>query len=90
MHQARKKLVKVLQSILDGKRVKAKSNQHEGKKDLMDLLMEAEDEDGQKLEYTYQNILKPSKRPRYIYLCCIETKHPGFKSPIFIMHVDAD
>jgi ent-kaurenoic acid hydroxylase len=50
MHQARKKLVKVLQSVLDEKRVKAKSNQHEGKKDLMDLLMEAEDEDGQKLE----------------------------------------
>ncbi len=50
MHQARKKLVKVLQSVLDKKRAMTKSKQHQGKKDMMDLLMEAEDEDSLKLE----------------------------------------
>ncbi|XP_059427765.1 beta-amyrin 11-oxidase-like [Corylus avellana] len=49
--KARKELVKIIQSILDKKRMTAKSDdQHKGKKDMMDLLMEAEDEDGQKLE----------------------------------------
>jgi ent-kaurenoic acid hydroxylase len=49
MHQARKELVKILQSILDKKRMRAKSDdEHKGKKDMMDLLMEVEDEDGQK------------------------------------------
>ncbi|KAE8099386.1 hypothetical protein FH972_017371 [Carpinus fangiana] len=47
--KARKELVKILQSILDKKRMRAKSDdEHEGKKDMMDLLMEVEDEDGQK------------------------------------------
>ena len=50
MHQARKKLVKVLQSILDKKRAMITSKQHQGKNDMMDLLMEAEDEDSLKLE----------------------------------------
>ncbi|XP_059428652.1 beta-amyrin 11-oxidase-like [Corylus avellana] len=49
--KAKKELVKVLQSVLDEKRMTAKSNdEHKGKKDMMDLLMEVEDEDGQKLE----------------------------------------
>ncbi|XP_059428646.1 beta-amyrin 11-oxidase-like [Corylus avellana] len=47
--KARKELVKILQSILDKKRMTAKSDdEHKGKKDMMDLLMEVEDEDGQK------------------------------------------
>ncbi|GMY20752.1 beta-amyrin 11-oxidase [Fagus crenata] len=46
-------MVKVLQSVLDKKRAMTKSKQHLGKKDMMDLLMEAEDEDGQKLEDEY-------------------------------------
>ncbi|KAG2685849.1 hypothetical protein I3760_10G144900 [Carya illinoinensis] len=49
--QARKELVKVLQSVLNEKRViMTKSNQPKAKKDMIDLLMEVEDEDGQKLE----------------------------------------
>ena len=48
MHQARKEMVKVLQSVLDKKRAMTKSKQHLVKKDMMDLLMEAEVEDGQK------------------------------------------
>lgn len=43
-------MVKVLQSILDKKREMTKSKQHQGTKDTMDLLSEAEDEDGRKLE----------------------------------------
>jgi len=43
-------MVKVLQSILDKKRVMTESEQHKGRKDMMDLLSEAEDEDGRKLE----------------------------------------
>ena len=50
MHQARKRLVQVLLSDLDKKRVVAESKQQQGKKAMMDLLIEAEDEDGQKLE----------------------------------------
>ena len=50
MHQARKRLVQVLLSDLDKKRVMAESKQQQGKKAMMDLLIEAEDEDGQKLE----------------------------------------
>lgn len=50
MHQARKKMVKVLQSILDKKREMTESEQHQGRKDMMDLLSEAQDEDGRKLE----------------------------------------
>ena len=37
MHQARKKLVKVLQSVWDKKRAMTKSKQHQAKKDMMDL-----------------------------------------------------
>ncbi|KAM3753049.1 hypothetical protein ACB098_03G064600 [Castanea mollissima] len=48
--KARKKMVKVLQSILDKKREMTQSKQHQGTKDMMDLLSEAEDEDGRKLE----------------------------------------
>ncbi|KAM3705233.1 hypothetical protein ACJW31_03G065400 [Castanea mollissima] len=48
--KARKKMVKVLQSILDKKREMTESKQHQGTKDMMDLLSEAEDEDGRKLE----------------------------------------
>ncbi|XP_042988703.1 beta-amyrin 11-oxidase-like [Carya illinoinensis] len=49
--QARKELVKVLQSVLNEKRViMTKSNQPKAKKDMIDLLMKVEDEDGQKLE----------------------------------------
>ncbi|KAM4108730.1 hypothetical protein ACB094_03G067400 [Castanea mollissima] len=47
--KARKKMVKVLQSILDKKREMTESK-HQGTKDMMDLLSEAEDEDGRKLE----------------------------------------
>jgi ent-kaurenoic acid hydroxylase len=43
--------VKVLQSIVDEKRTRAKSDEeHKGKKDMMESLMEVEDKDGQKLE----------------------------------------
>ena len=45
MHQARKRLVQVLLSDLDKKRVVAESKQQQGKKAMMDLLIEAEDED---------------------------------------------
>ena len=50
INQARKRLVQVLLSDLDKKRVMAESKQQQGKKAMMDLLIEAEDEDGQKLE----------------------------------------
>ena len=45
MHQERKRLVQVLLSDLDKKRVVAESKQQQGKKAMMDLLIEAEDED---------------------------------------------
>ncbi|XP_041027063.1 beta-amyrin 11-oxidase-like [Juglans microcarpa x Juglans regia] len=49
--KARKELVKLLQSVLNEKKVMPKSNdQPKAKKDMIDLLMEVEDEDGQKLE----------------------------------------
>ena len=50
--QARKKLVKIFQSVLDKKRVTMKDNTNEtdAKKDMMDLLMGVKDEDGKQLE----------------------------------------
>ena len=50
--QARKKLVKIFQSVLDKKRatMKDNTNQTDAKKDMMDLLMGVKDEDGRQLE----------------------------------------
>ena len=50
--QARKKLVKIFQSVLDKKRatMKDNTNQTDEKKDMMDLLMGVKDEDGRQLE----------------------------------------
>ena len=50
--QARKKLVKIFQSVLDKKRatMKDNTNQTDAKKDMMDLLMGVKDEDGKQLE----------------------------------------
>jgi ent-kaurenoic acid hydroxylase len=53
LDQARKKLVKVFQAILDKKRamnIKANSVETEVKKDMMDLLLGVKDEDGRQLE----------------------------------------
>ncbi|XP_075642403.1 7,8-epoxymelianol synthase CYP88A154-like [Castanea sativa] len=49
--KARKKLVKIFQSVLDKKRVTMKdnTNQTDAKKDMMDLLMGVKDEDGKQL-----------------------------------------
>ncbi|KAB1224115.1 Beta-amyrin 11-oxidase [Morella rubra] len=47
---ARKKLLGVIQSVLDEKRAMTKSGEYKGKKSMMDLLMEVEDENGQILE----------------------------------------
>nr|POE59693.1 ent-kaurenoic acid oxidase 1 [Quercus suber] len=50
--KARKKLVKIFQSVLDKKRatMKDNTNQTDAKKDMMDLLMGIKDEDGKQLE----------------------------------------
>ncbi|KAF3965434.1 hypothetical protein CMV_010373 [Castanea mollissima] len=50
--KARKKLVKIFQSVLDKKRatMKDNTNQTDAKKDMMDLLMGVKDEDGRQLE----------------------------------------
>lgn len=49
MHQARKRLVKILQAIVDERRARKESNLSGERRDLMDLLLEAEDETGRKL-----------------------------------------
>lgn len=52
LNQARKKLMKIFQDILDKKRamVKNDSSQTESTKDMMDLLLGVKDEDGKQLE----------------------------------------
>lgn len=50
MHQARKKLVKILQDVVEGRRARKKSDASEKHKDMMDLLIEAEDENGGRLD----------------------------------------
>lgn len=47
--QARKKLVGVLQAIVTSRRESRKKNEHPVKKDMMDALMDAEDENGRRL-----------------------------------------
>ena len=51
-NQARKKLVKIFQSVLEKKRSTSQNsmNQADEKKDMMDLLMGVKDEDGKQLE----------------------------------------
>lgn len=48
--QARKKLVKILQDVIDRRRVKKEKILLQEKKDMMDLLLDVEDDDGQKLD----------------------------------------
>lgn len=48
--QARRKLVKILQVVMDKRRAREKSNITEEKTDMVDLLMEAEDENGRKMD----------------------------------------
>lgn len=52
LDQARKKLVKVFQTVLDKKRaiIKKNSDRTDVKKDMMDLLLGVKDEDGRQLE----------------------------------------
>ncbi|KAF3623532.1 Ent-kaurenoic acid oxidase 1 [Capsicum annuum] len=47
--QARKKLVAIFQSIVDDRRAKREKRGPEVKKDMMDILLEVEDENGRKL-----------------------------------------
>lgn len=49
MHQARKKLVKILQAVVDGRRARKSRNLSETQKDMMELLMDVE-ENGRKLD----------------------------------------
>lgn len=49
MHQARKRLVKALQAIVDQRREGKEGNLSGERRDLMDLLLEAKDETGRKL-----------------------------------------
>lgn len=49
--KARKKIAKLLQPVVDERRLMIKNGQHVGeKKDLMDILLEIKDENGRKLE----------------------------------------
>ncbi|KAJ7962189.1 Cytochrome P450 family ent-kaurenoic acid oxidase [Quillaja saponaria] len=48
--KARKKLVSILQSFVEKRRVMMRSEKYEEKKDMMDKLLVVEDEDGRKLE----------------------------------------
>lgn len=49
MHQARKRLVKTLQVIVDRRRERKEGSLSGERRDLLDLLLEAEDETGRKL-----------------------------------------
>jgi ent-kaurenoic acid hydroxylase len=48
--KARRKLVKILQAVMDKRRAMEKSNLSEENTDMVDLLMEVEDENGRKLD----------------------------------------
>lgn len=49
--QARRKLVKILQAVVDERRARKRNDsKSDEKKDMMELLMEVEDENGEKLE----------------------------------------
>ena len=48
--QARKNLVKILQAVIDGRRARKGENLSEKKTDLMDLLLDVKDENGEKLD----------------------------------------
>ncbi|XP_024026528.1 ent-kaurenoic acid oxidase 2 isoform X1 [Morus notabilis] len=48
--KARKKLVKILQDVIDRRRVKKEKILLQEKKDMMDLLLDVEDDDGRKLD----------------------------------------
>ncbi|XP_031288144.1 ent-kaurenoic acid oxidase 2-like [Pistacia vera] len=48
--KGRKKLVKILQDVVEGRRAKKKSDGSEKDKDMMDLLIETEDENGGRLD----------------------------------------
>lgn len=50
LHQARNKLLKIIRSVLDEKKAMAKSNVPKGKKCMIDLLIEVEDEEGKPLD----------------------------------------
>ncbi|CAK9173370.1 unnamed protein product [Ilex paraguariensis] len=47
--KARKNLIKLFQAVVDERRTMIKSNQSKAKKDMLDLMIETEDDDGRKL-----------------------------------------
>ena len=84
--QARKKLVAILQAVIDGRRASKGSDLSEEKADMVDLLMEVEDENGRKIEdeeiidviLMYLNAGHESSAHTILWATVLLHQHPEF------------
>ncbi|KAL5550926.1 hypothetical protein UlMin_001102 [Ulmus minor] len=84
--KARKKLVAILQAVIDGRRASKGSDLSEEKADMVDLLMEVEDENGRKMEdeeiidviLMYLNAGHESSAHTILWATVLLHQHPEF------------